>query len=572
MSSYDEEVDLVVLGSGAAGLAAAARAHDLGLKALVLEKSDRYGGNTAMSGGVCWVGNNPHIHGVGIADNDDDVLSYLQHITGGEVAPERLRAYAQESKRVVTWLEEHTRVRFDALFHYTDYYPEAPGGRPGGRSMESRPFDGTELGDELRSLRMPHPQSQILGRFGITAAQAHTMLAGGIRAMLLMLVCFVRYALRWRARKRYGRDTLLACGNALIGRLRASLLDRGVEVRLNTGATELIMDGDRVAGVVVDHDGVQRRIGATRGVLLAAGGFSRNLEMRKQHQRDPITTEWTAGSPSNTGDGIRMGMAAGGSVALMDEAWWTPVTLVPRQEFAWVLVVEKNLPGGIFVNQHARRFTNEAAPYIDVVVGMYEDQAVTQATVPSYLIFDATYRRRYPVGPIAPGYAMPDSRVPRRYMKDFLVKASSLDELATKLELDPAALGETVSRYNEMSRRGVDEDFGRGESASDRYYGDTRAQPNPCMGPIETAPFYAIRVYPGDLGTKGGLVTDTASRVLSDNGAPIRGLFAAGNCAASVMGRTYPGAGGTIGPALTFGVVAAETAAAETEAGAANAA
>ncbi len=361
---------------------------------------------------------------------------------------------------------------------------------------------------------MPHPQSQILGRFGITAAQAHTMLAGGIGAMALMLMCFIRYAFRWRARKQYGRDTLLACGNALIGRLRASLKDRGVEVRLNASATELVRDGDRIVGVVAEVDGRVVRIGATRGVLLAAGGFSRNLDMRQEHQR-------------------------------------------------WVLVVEKNLPGGIFVNQHAKRFTNEAAPYIDVVIGMYEDQAVTEATVPSYLIFDATFRKRYPVGPIAPGYAMPDSRVPRRYMKDFLVKAPSLDELAGKLELDPAALRETITHYNDMARRGVDEDFGRGNSASDRYYGDTRAQPNPCMAPIEKGPFYAIRVYPGDLGTKGGLVTDTGSRVLDAEGRAIPGLYAAGNCSASVMGRTYPGAGGTIGPALTFGVVAAESAAEE---------
>lgn len=572
MPPFDEQVDFVVLGSGAAGLAAAARAHDLGMRVVVLEKSDRYGGNTAMSGGVCWVGNNPHIAGVGIPDNDDDVLSYLRHITGGEVAEERLRAYADESRRVVNWLEANTRVRFDALEHYTDYYPEAPGGRPGGRSMESRPFDGTELGDDLRALRMPHPQSQILGRFGITAAQAHTMLAGGIRAMLLMLMCFIRYALRWRARKQYGRDTLLACGNALIGRLRASLKDRGVAVRLNASATELVRDGERVVGVVAEIDGKTVRIGAARGVLLAAGGFSRNLEMRQEHQRHPITTEWTAGSPYNTGDGIRMGIEAGGAVSLMDEAWWTPVTLVPRQEFAWVLVVEKNLPGGIFVNQHAKRFTNEAAPYIDVVIGMYEDQAVTGATVPSFLIFDATFRKRYPVGPIAPGYAMPDSRVPRRYMKDFLVKAASLDELAGKLELDPGALRETVTHYNDMARRGVDEDFGRGNSASDRYYGDTRAQPNPCMAPIEKGPFYAIRVYPGDLGTKGGLVTDVGARVLDADGCAIAGLYAAGNCSASVMGRTYPGAGGTIGPALTFGVVAAESAAAEADIDAASAA
>jgi len=557
MSERTDSVDIVVVGSGAAALSAAVRAADLGASVLVLEKSDKYGGSTAMSGGVCWVANNPWIARTGISDSDEDGLTYLKHITRGEVAEERLRAYLEGSKRVVSYLEEHSDVRFDPLKHYTDYYPEAPGGRPGGRSMESRPYDGTQLGGEFGSLRLPHPQSQIMGKFGITAGQANGLLIPTFKAKLLILWYFFRYALRFFKRRRFGRDTHLVTGNALIARLRVSLMKRDVPLWLNTEVTGLVREGGRTVGVEAERDGEPVMIGARRGVILAAGGFERNLVMREQHQPKPTSTEWTAANLHNVGDGIRMGVEAGGKLELMDEAWWTPTTLVPGSDLAWVLVVEKNLPGGIFVDQHAKRYTNEAAPYIDVVNGMYGAADESGSTVPSFLVFDARYRKNYPVGPIAPGYAQP--RVSRRY-SEFLLKSSTIEGLAEKCGLDPEALRQTVERFNGMARKGTDEDFGRGKSASDRYYGDFRVKPNPSLAPLENAPFYAIRVYPGDLGTKGGLVTDVSSRVLDESDRPVPGLFAAGNCTASIMGRTYPGAGGTIGPAITFGFIAAETA------------
>lgn len=558
----DLEHDLVVVGSGAAGLAAAIRAESLGAKVLVLEASDRYGGSTAMSGGVCWVGNNPNIQKAGIADSDEDALAYLQHITKGEVETERLEAYLAASQRMVRWFEAETSLRFDPLKYYTDYYPEAPGGRPGGRSMESRPFDGALLGDELATLRSPHPQSQILGKFGITAAQAHTLLAGGWRTKLMMLWLFLLYFLRTPKRRRHGRDTHLTCGNALVGRLRASLDQRNVPLWLNARVQSLVFDDDgNAVGVTVERDGATHTVTARWGIVLAAGGFSRNLAMREAHQRHPITTEWHAGNPHDLGDGIRMGVDAGADTALMREAWWTPVTRVPRSDLAWVLVVEKNCPGGIFVNGNGERFCNEAAPYIDVVIDTYADQENTGAAIPAFLVFDATYRKKYPVGPIAPGYAMPDGAVPKRYRDAFLIRADTLAELAAKLEVPAEALERTVQRHNDFARDGKDADFGRGDSASDRYYGDPNVGPNPNLAPISKAPFYAIRVYPGDLGTKGGLVTDSDARVVREDGTVIPGLYAAGNNAASVMGRTYPGAGGTISPALTYGMLAAEAAA-----------
>jgi 3-oxosteroid 1-dehydrogenase len=292
-------------------------------------------------------------------------------------------------------------------------------------------------------------------------------------------------------------------------------------------------------------------------VLLAAGGFERNQEMRNHYQPTPISIEWTAANPHSKGAGIRMGEAAGGVLSLMDEAWWTPVTRVPKSSLAWVLVVEKSLPGGIIVNKHAERFTNEAAPYQDVVKAMYAHDAVPTA----WLIFDAEFRRLYPVGPVGPGYAMPDASLSRRLRNGFLTKAASIEALAEALDLPPDALRATVDRFNAMADRGVDEDFGRGENLVDRYYSDVHVKPNPCLRALSKGPFYAVPVFAGDLGTKGGLVTDAQARVLDADGAVIEGLYAAGNTSAAVMGLSYPGAGGTIGPALVFGFIAAEAAA-----------
>ncbi|MCZ6808068.1 MAG: FAD-dependent oxidoreductase [Deltaproteobacteria bacterium] len=562
MAEWDRTVDLLVMGSGAAGLAAAVRARDLGLDVLVVEKSEFFGGNTAMSGGVCWVANNPGMAKEGIADSDEEGFRYLKHITKGEVPDERLWLYIRESKRVLAYLHENTHVRYVPLAKYTDYYPEAPGGRPGGRSMDPVPFDGSKLRGQLIQLRRPHPQSQILGKFGITAKEAQAAIGVGFRTMLFMAWQMFLYLLRYPKRKRWGRDTKLCAGNSLMGRLLLSIKDRKIPAWLNTAVEKLIFENGRVVGAVINKEGEKLRVKTNRGVVIAAGGFSRNLEMRKKYQRHPIATEWTSGTPSNTGDGIRLGQAAGGALGLMDEAWWTPVSLVPKSPVSWVLVVEKSLPHGLFVNQDGKRFTNEAAPYIDVVNGMYDDVAKTQTTDPRwYHIFDATYRRSSVAGPVAPGKIMPDKQLPRRYRDGgYLFRTNTLQELAGKIDVPADALKATIARFNEYAVKGKDPDYNRGWSAQDRYYGDPRVKPNCSLGRIETGPFYAVRIYPGDLGTKGGMITDDHSRVLKEDGQAVPGLYAAGNSTASMMGRTYPGAGGTIGPALTFGFLAAEAA------------
>ena len=564
MSSWDKEIDLLVIGTGAGGMAAGVQGKDLGMDVLLVESSDQYGGSTAMSGGVCWVPGTRAMKKRGIADNNEDALRYLKTITAGKIEDDRLEDYLRQSQAMVEYLEANTHVEFDSLDKYPDYYAEVPGALPGGRSMECPRFDGSKLGDDFKLLRRPHPQSQVLGKFGITARQAHTFLSSRLATVIGMIVVGLGWLFRSGKRKKYGRDTSLCAGNSLIARLRLSLKERDVPLWLNAPAEDLIQDEDgKILGAIIQKDGQKLRIRARKGVIIAAGGFARNNEMRQQYQRHPITTEWSAGNPADLGQGIQMGIKAGAAIDLMREAWWTPTTLIPGQSLAHVLVVEKSLPYSCFVNQNGERFTNEAAPYIDVVLGMYNDQEKTGKAVPAWMVFDARCRQNYPVGPVAPGYTTPDSALPKKLRNNFLKKADSLAGLAAEIGVPEDRFLAAIQRFNENAAQGVDPDFNRGVGEQDKYYGDKNVKPNPCLGPLEKGPFYAIPIYPGDLGTKGGLVTDKKGRVLREDGTVIQGLYAVGNSSASIMGETYPGAGGTIAPALTFGLLSAQAAAAD---------
>ena len=555
----EHTVDFLVIGSGAAGMAGALHAHDLGLATLMVEASGQYGGSSAISGGMVWIPDNPQLPSRGINDSRDDALTYLRTITGGTVADDRITAYVDHSKRMLAWMRAHTHLHLDALEMYCDYYPEEAGGKPGGRSMEPLPFDARALGaDQFALLRAPHIQSQVLGKFGVTAREVKGFLAPTWAGRLRVLWRLIQYLSRAFKRRGMPRDTKLHAGNALIARLRRSMLDRDIPLWLDSPARELIIEGGTVVGARIARNGAMTTVRATNGVLLAAGGFEHNQDWRTRHHTlGESRTEWNTGNPHNVGAGIQMGLDAGGTTDLMHEAWWTPVTRIPKSDVPFVLVVEKSLPGGIMVNKHGERFTNEAAPYIDVVKAMYASDAVPVC----WLVFDAIFRERYPVGPVAPGYAQPDHRISRRLRDGFFTRGATIEELAGKLSLDPTALRGTIERHNGFAATGVDADFGRGSSLAGRYYADALiARPNPCLRALTKAPFYAIPVFPGELGTKGGLVTDPQARVLRADGSAIPGLYASGNTTASMMGPTYPGAGGTIGPALTFGFLAAEAA------------
>jgi 3-oxosteroid 1-dehydrogenase len=340
-------------------------------------------------------------------------------------------------------------------------------------------------------------------------------------------------------------------GQALAAGLRAGLVTANVPVWLNTPMTGLQIEDGRVTGLMITRDGEPAVIRARRGVLLATGGFEKNGEMRQRYQRAPIGTDWTVGSAGNTGDGIIAGQAAGGGLALMDDAWWGPSIPLPNGPV--FCLAERSLPGCIFINGNGERFVNEAAPYVDAVHAMYDKHTEANPHIPCWMIADQRYRNRYVFTGIPPRKPLP-----RRWLKSgAVVKADSLAELASQIGVPPDGLAKTVDKFNEYARAGKDADFGRGDSAYDRYYGDPNRKPNPSLAPLTQPPYYAIKIVPGDLGTKGGLRTDERARVLRADGTVIDGLYAAGNTSAMVMGRSYAGPGATIGPAMTFGYLAA---------------
>ncbi len=554
---WDIEVDWLVVGSGAAGMTSALIAHDLSARTLIIEKSGLYGGSTALSGGALWIPDNPLMRRLGIEDSREEALHYLEGITEGLTSRTRLDAYLDGANALVEYLEAKTQVKFTCLTEYPDYYPESAGGRPGARTIEPQAFDAMELGDEYAHQLQMEPYLFLMNIVSMTAGDMKIMLRGGWPMLSFLLKDFFRWLFHFRARLRWGlRTTILTLGSSLIGRLRASLLDRDVPLWRDCPLAELIQENGRVIGAVARREGRPVRIRAHKGVLLAAGGYERNAALRKRVQPAPTGDQWALGCESNTGDTIDLGVAVGASIELMDEAWWCPV-FKADDGAPHISVVEKGMPNSIMVNSRGERFMNEAAPYNDVVKSMYANhQPETAASIPCYMIFDRSYRMKRPCGALQPGYSMPDWSLPPS-LRSFLYKGRTLRELAEKLGIDANGLEASVARYNGMCPSGQDLDFGRGSSAQDRFYSDPYCRPNPCMGPVETAPFYAVKIFPGDLGTKGGFRTDEHGRVLRENDEAIPGLYAAGNASASIMGRSYPGAGGTIGPAMTFGYVAA---------------
>lgn len=559
-SAWDHTVDLLVIGSGAGAMAAGIVARDRGADVLLIEKSDRYGGSSAMSGGSLWIPNNHLMAEAGIADSREDSLAYLQEITAGAVPKEKLETYVDTAPEALRYYHEHTHMRMLALPAYADYYPRAKGSKEGGRSLDPMTFDARSLGDDLLRMRDQNAQMLVFGRIFMTIPESRMMFTRARGWVGLMMRLMMRYVLDlpWRFKSR--RDRFLAMGNSLVGMLRQSTLDRKIPIWLETPARELIMEDGRVVGALVEKNGTTLRIRAERGVILAAGGFEGNQVMRDKYLPNPTKVEWTCANKHNTGDAIEMARQVGAGLEFMDEGWWGPVTVVPDEPNARMLVIEKSLPGSVMVNKAGKRFVNEAAPYIDVVNAQYAEHSDETPCVPCYLIFDARYRKAYPVGPMLPGAQQPDALLRKALRDGYVQKADTIAELAGQLGIDAKNLAETVARMNEYAKTGKDLEFGRGDTVFDRYYGDEKVQPNPCLAPITEAPFYGMEAFPGELGTKGGVKTDVRARVLKESGEVIPGLYAIGNCSSPVMGRTYAGAGATLGPATTFAYIAARDA------------
>ena len=331
------------------------------------------------------------------------------------------------------------------------------------------------------------------------------------------------------------------------------LRQRGVTLWLNTPMVSLTQDGARVSGVVVRRDGQDITVRARRAVVLGAGGFERNQAMREQYLPQPTDQAWTATPPdANTGDAIRAGAAVGGALHLMAHTWGAPTIFVPKEEKHRAMFVERSMPGCMVVNARGERFLNESGPYPEFQQAMYANHEKTGGAVPAWIVFDANFRANYPIGPLMPAMAVPDSKLRKSWLGTVYWKGETLQELAQQIGVDPQGLQASAQRMSEFARTGKDLDFGRGDNVFDRYYGDVNVRPNPNLAPIEKGPFYAMKLHPGDIGTKGGLVTDRDARVLREDGQPVEGLYCVGNNSASVMGPSYPGAGSTLGPAMTF--------------------
>jgi 3-oxosteroid 1-dehydrogenase len=553
----DQTFDVIVVGSGAGGMTAALCSQDNGLSALVIEKQNLYGGTTAVSGGGIWIPCNDDIPKVGGTDSPEEALTYLNIITGGEVPPRRLETYVRNAVLMVRHMAQFG-VKFKAVKKYPDYFPDKPGGKPGYRTMEPLDFDASTLGAEHERLRRQYPGTLLMARISMDQVEAHTLFTRGPGWILLTLRMMCRYWFDFAWRRRSSRDRRMVLGQALAGSLRKAMLDRKVPLWLETAFESLITENGRVVGVNAVRNGQRLRLIARHGVVLASGGFESNQQMREQYLPKPTSTAWTAAPPINHGDGIRAGQALGAATAFMHLTWGSPTVVIPGTKPASGIFVERGLPGCVVVNKQGRRFVNEACPYTEFVYAMYAEHAKSGGGVPCWMVFDATFRKKYPMGPMLPGQIQPDSKLPKDWLDKVYYRADTLDALAAKIGVDAANLKDTVRQMGEFAAQGKDPQFGKGENVFDRYYSDPSVKPNSCLGPIEKAPFYAVRLDPGELGTKGGLLTDENARVLREDGSSIDGLYAIGNCSAAVMGRTYAGPGATLGPAMTFGYLAAQ--------------
>jgi 3-oxosteroid 1-dehydrogenase len=547
-NGWDYETDVLVVGSGASGMVAAVFAARNRAKVLVIEKSDLYGGSSATSGGVAWIPATRQALAAGSDDTPEDGFKYIRALTAPDVPDSLIRAFVDNGPKMLDWMEANSELQYRTT-HYCDYHPNLAGGKTAYRSHDVVPINARVLGDDFLKQRPQHPAAQFFGKVNWTVDETGPLLfrSPGWRKILIRIL--LRYAtdIPWRFKS--SRDRFLTLGSALAARLKLSMDKVGAELWLDTKFIELVSEGGRVTGAVVERNGRRMRIGARKGVLLSAGGFERNLEMRSKYL--PVAKIWTGAQPPNTGDAILGAMALGAKTARMDSAWWGISLAIPGEDKTRLMTFERALPGCIVVNQGGRRYFNEAASYHIAGHAMIANGA---GAVPSYLVFDSQYRKSYPVGPVLPDF--PDAMLPAA-VRNVLIKGKTWDEVARKAGLPAAALKQTIENFNTHARVGKDPEFLRGDDPYDCYYGDPKVKPNPTLRALDKPPFYAFPCYPGDIGTNGGLVINENAQVVNEAGAPIPGLYAAGNTTASIMGYSYPAAGATLGPGMTFGYLAA---------------
>ncbi|HEY0225977.1 MAG TPA: FAD-binding protein [Mycobacterium sp.] len=559
MNGHDHAVDVLIVGSGGGGMAAALTAAASGLDVLVVEKSSYFGGSTALSGGGIWVPGAPSQRREGYTPEPEGVVGYLLEITDGLVSEARVRQYVESAPKMLEFLEGLSGW-FEFVWKpgYADYYPELPGGSELGSTINVPPIDLRKLGVDEQKLLQPlalAPKGIWLGPKELRQFYRIRQSWAG-KGVLLKLVARM-------VRARVFGERMAAIGQSLAARLRLAMREGDIPLWLDSPMIELITDVDgSVTGAVVERDGAQRRIAARAGVILASGGFDHDLAWRKEHL-PVVDQDWSFGNPASMGDGIRAGEKVGAAVDLLDEAWWFPAIQWPDGRMQFMLN-ERMMPAQFIVNGDGKRFINEAAPYMDFGHAMIDGQKSGVTHIPCWLITDHRSFNRYVVGghlpiPKVPFAPVPTGRkVPSAWLESGVVKsAMNWDEMAAKIGVPADRLRQTASRFNEFAAQGHDDDFNRGDSVYDNYYGDPTL-PNPNLYPLGDPPYYAFRIVLGDLGTSGGLLTDEYARVLRPDATVVPGLYAVGNTSAAVMGRSYAGAGATIGPAMTFGFVAAK--------------
>lgn len=558
-----EEVDVLVVGSGAGGLSSAVSAAHRGLKVIVAEKEPVFGGTTARSGGWSWIPNNGPAKRAGIDDSVEKARTYMQHEAGEHFDAARVDAFLEAGPKAVEFFENNTSLQFDLGPTFADYHPTAPGGMDAGRSIVARPIDGRELGKEIKRLRPPLWEITVLGMmigsgkellhfFNVTRSPISAFYVTGLVAKFARDVLF------------HGRAMRLMNGNALIARLAKSALEKNVPIWTSSPVKSLIRDdNDTVIGAIINRPDGPVEVITRKGVVLAAGGFPQDPVRRKELMpHAPSGHEHVSPAPpGNTGDGLRLGESVGAQVntELPHSAAWVPISRPPRGDGTlgtFPHFVDRSKPGVIAVTRSGRRFVNEAQSYHDFCQAMVKrcrDEGGENAEIAAWFIADHKTFRRYGLG-----YAKPTPVPYKKLIKSgYLIQGKTIDDLAHQIGADPVQMAKTVQEFNKHALHGEDPEFGKGSTSYNRSLGDPNHKPNPCVAPVAKGPFYAVRLYVGDLGTFAGLKTNEYAQVLNEDGSPIKGLYSAGNDAASIMGGNYPGGGITLGPALTFGYIAA---------------
>jgi 3-oxosteroid 1-dehydrogenase len=558
MVNWDKSVDLLIAGSGGGGMVAGLAALDSGLEPLIVEKQHLVGGSTGLSGGMVWIPNNPLMKADGVADSHEAGLAYLADVVGDIGAASstaRREMFLTAGPEMITFLLRKG-IRLVRCPGYSDYYPNHKGGNSAGRGVEGIPFDAAELGEW--SGKLQPPMARNYGFLVLTnELRAVQYFNRSARTFMVATRVFLRTAV---ARMR--RREMLTNGASLIAQILKAMMrlgDGDPRVWTNAAMDDLIVEDGRVVGARVTRDGTSLNVEARHGVLLAAGGFGHNAEMRREYSGDqPNEGKWSIANAGDTGEVLQTAMRLGAKTDLLDEAWWLPMVFI-SDPGAVSLGSGRQRPGAIYVDSTGRRFCNESNSYVEVGKAMYANKAV-----PCWQIFDEGYVGRYVSG----ANLLKKRRIPENLIEKGAIKrADTIGALAREIDVPAEELEQAVKRFNEFAAKGLDPDFGRGQSAYNDCLGDPGYRPNAAIGPLDRAPYYATRVFPADVGTCGGVITNEHAQVLDEQNRVIEGLYATGNTTATVMGRTYPGAGASIANTMVFGYVAARHAAGRSLAG-----